>query len=194
MEETQAIGYIVVQELTDVGDKGVLESGKSIVHPSNGESNYNAAKNSIIVGRMHNGDENGYTYYRTGKPEIIYTSTPIRDIKIELIKGETTDAQKQSNSNFEYSVPQVIIGRTHSGDENGYTHLTVATLKVDDNYIIKKGSIQEVVKVQESSGKWAFFKDSNGNYLPMTGIKHKGDENENSTYSFSYYYIYEKDK
>ncbi|MQN70276.1 MULTISPECIES: hypothetical protein [Segatella] len=63
------IGYVLIDQLQDKGTKGIVESGKDVIF-NNGTSSYKAKFGCVIVGRKHTGDENGLTYYLTGKPKI----------------------------------------------------------------------------------------------------------------------------
>lgn len=201
MEEIRAIGYVAITNLVDVGEKGIVESGKKIVGKKISESCYKADKGCIIVGRKHSGDENGYTYYKTGKPVIVpFNNQKVPDnLSISLAHQNTTDGQKQSRSNFLCEGNYAIIGRTHEGDENGQTSLTVAELIFTQggeslqDYEIKTQT--ETVKVdKEDSGKWATLSPEPNVYLPMTGMQHVGDENGKSIYTFTYFTVYPKVK
>jgi hypothetical protein len=85
---------------------------------------------------------------------------------------------KESNSSYTCPSDEVMIGRSHFGDENATTYYRCTHLFVnsqlatyDSNDIIEKG-------VKESSGSWVDCPD-NAFYV---GRKHNGDENGWTTY------------
>lgn len=74
---------------------------------------FNAAANRVIVGRKHQGDENGQTQYATGVVKFNGRQTYVGDMLC-------SNAIKESSSIwFKTDSKRIIIGRNHSGDENG---------------------------------------------------------------------------
>ena len=198
------IGYVLIDQLQDNGTKGIVESGKDVIF-NNGTSSYKAIKGYVIVGRKHTGDENGLTYYLTGKPKIfdVDLCNEVHEVGIAVLDRHTTDSFKQSNLNFTCEGNNVIVGRTHTGDENGFTTFVYAELAVKKvnpigryNYSIgvvePKDPLlfEESIKIaKESNGEWAFSKLGEY-YLPMVAMSHSGDENGTSTYGFKLFGIY----
>lgn len=125
------IGYVLIDQLQDNGTKGIVESGKGVIF-NNGTSSYKAIKGYVIVGRKHAGDENGLTYYLTGKPKIfdVDLCNEVHEARIAVLDRYNSDSFKQSNLNFTCEGNNVIVGRTHTGDENGVTTFVYAELAV----------------------------------------------------------------
>ena len=200
------IGYVLIDQLQDKGTKGIVESGKDVIF-NNGTSSYEAKNGCVIVGRKHAGDENGYTYYLTGKPKIfdVDLCNEVDEVGIAVLDKHTTDSFKQSNLNFTCEGNNVIVGRAHTGDENGFTTFVYAELAVQKvnptgkyNYSIgvvepkKPLLFEESIKIaKESNGEWALSKLGEY-YLPMVAMSHSGDENGTSTYGFKLFGIYRK--
>lgn len=198
------IGYVLIDQLQDKGTKGIVESGKDVIF-NNGTSSYKAKFGCVIVGRKHTGDENGLTYYLTGKPKIfdVDLCNEVHEARIAVLDRYNSDSFKQSNLNFTCEGNNVIVGRTHTGDENGFTTFVYAELAVKKvnligkyNYSIgvvePKDSLlfEESIKIaKESNGEWALSKLGEY-YLPMVAMSHSGDENGTSTYGFKLFGIY----
>lgn len=200
------IGYVLIDQLQDKGTKGIVESGKDVIF-NNGTSSYKAKFGCVIVGRKHTGDENGLTYYLTGKPKIfdVDLCNEVHEARIAVLDRYNSDSFKQSNLNFTCEGNNVIVGRTHTGDENGVTTFVYAELAVKKvnpigryNYSIgvvePKDPLlfEESIKIaKESNGEWALSKLGEY-YLPMVAMSHSGDENGTSTYGFKLFGIYRK--
>ena len=198
------IGYVLIDQLQDKGTKGIVESGKDVIF-NNGTSSYKAKFGCVIVGRKHTGDENGLTYYLTGKPKIfdVDLRNEVHEVRFAVFDRHNSDSFKQSNLNFTCEGNNVIVGRTHTGDENGVTTFVYAELAVKKvnligkyNYSIgvvePKDSLlfEESIKIaKESNGEWALSKLGEY-YLPMVAMSHSGDENGTSTYGFKLFGIY----
>ncbi|MBU9908586.1 hypothetical protein KTQ96_11665 [Prevotella copri] len=198
------IGYVLIDQLQDKGTKGIVESGKDVIF-NNGTSSYKAKFGCVIVGRKHTGDENGLTYYLTGKPKIfdVDLRNEVHEVRFAVFDRHNSDSFKQSNLNFTCEGNNVIVGRTHTGDENGFTTFVYAELAVKKvnligkyNYSIgvvePKDSLlfEESIKIaKESNGEWALSKLGEY-YLPMVAMSHSGDENGTSTYGFKLFGIY----
>lgn len=198
------IGYVLIDQLQDKGTKGIVESGKDVIFNS-GTSSYKAKFGCVIVGRKHTGDENGLTYYLTGKPKIfdVDLRNEVHEVRFAVFDRHNSDSFKQSNLNFTCEGNNVIVGRTHTGDENGFTTFVYAELAVKKvnligkyNYSIgvvePKDSLlfEESIKIaKESNGEWALSKLGEY-YLPMVAMSHSGDENGTSTYGFKLFGIY----
>ena len=198
------IGYVLIDQLQDKGTKGIVESGKDVIF-NNGTSSYKAKFGCVIVGRKHTGDENGLTYYLTGKPKIfdVDLCNEVHEARIAVLDRYNSDSFKQSNLNFTCEGNNVIVGRTHTGDENGFTTFVYAELAVKKVNLIGKYNysigvvepkdpllFEESIKIaKESNGEWAFSKLGEY-YLPMVAMSHSGDENGTSTYGFKLFGIY----
>jgi predicted carbohydrate-binding protein with CBM5 and CBM33 domain len=78
---------------------------------------------AVILGREHGNDENGYTRYLTG-------TLHWRGSQVRLISRNWTESMKESNHSSQAGVNQVMTGRWHRGDENGYTAYEYGTVIV----------------------------------------------------------------
>ncbi len=89
---------------------------------------FDAPKNHVIVGRQHNGDENGATKYATGQVFFNGHPTEIRDYDVSETKTEAGGWNwfKTANDN-------VMTGRHHFGDENGNTYYSFGVIHCDSS-------------------------------------------------------------
>lgn len=101
-------GTITVEDI--VWDSPITESG----------SNYNAPVNRVIVGRLHNGDENGKTQYATAVIKFNGEEALLKD------SIQSSAITESNNTWFKTDSDRVIVGRKHDGDENGQTKYTSA--------------------------------------------------------------------
>ncbi|MGV9779151.1 hypothetical protein [Streptosporangium sp. NPDC003464] len=77
-------------------------------------SRFSAFNDRVILGRRHDGDENGLTQYFTG-------TVHWRDTQVRVASRRWTTAMKESDHLGRASYNEVMIGRWHNGDENGDT-------------------------------------------------------------------------
>lgn len=77
---------------------------------------FDAPINRVIVGRKHDGDENGQTQYATAIVKFNGESTTV------LEYGSTLISKESSGEWFKTDATSVLIGRYHNRDENGYTN------------------------------------------------------------------------
>ncbi|MFF3955509.1 hypothetical protein ACFYY1_20075 [Streptomyces sp. NPDC001890] len=128
--------------------------------------------NQVLLGRSHSGDENGSTTYYCG---------------LVLIDGQMarvgaphwSDAQRESNSFFSAPSNEVLVGRQHSGDENGPTRYATASLSA-------WGRTVELTSYRWTPGQ----RESNsyskaGEYEVMVGRQHSGDDNGQTSYQYA---------
>lgn len=128
---------------------------------------YTCPSSKVMTGRRHSGDENGTTYYhccnayRSGVQAVPYSLVWSSNIK--------------ESSGTAYTCPsaKVLVGRRHSGDENGYTIYQCAYLDFGGATYYTDSST-----CSWSSGQ----KESSSNYVcayarVLTGRQHAGDEN-----------------
>lgn len=108
--------------LKAVDESGNLVSGTITVenvtwHDSIKESNstFKAPTNRVIVGRKHNGDENGQTQYATAVVKFN------GETAIVLEGASTTISKESSGTWYKTDANSIMIGRYHNHDENGYT-------------------------------------------------------------------------
>lgn len=160
----------------------IKESGQD--NP-NGYSEFLCPDNTVMTGRWHKGDENGKTKYEYAELRLVDENgnlfiSPNQRIIVGIPKWST---QIKESSGHEFQAPynQVIVGRRHYGDENGYTQYATATVTVQRDS--RNPTVTVVDKtcsdsIKESDGKW-FNADSD--YI-MTGRYHEGDENGETYY------------
>ncbi|WP_395847876.1 hypothetical protein [Cystobacter fuscus] len=141
-------------------------------------STFIAPANTVLTGRWHGGDENGQTVYQYATLQAVneYNQPVPGTIAVQTL--EWSNWIKES-SGIWFDAPQgtVLIGRQHSGDENGNTRyltgrVTLNGLPTEVIDVTTSGGIKE-------SGSIWFTTDSR---RVMTGRMHQGDENKNSYY------------
>lgn len=96
---------------------------------------FEAPINRIIVGRKHNGDENGNTQYATALVKLNGESASILDSSSTLISKESSGEWFKSDSR------SVLIGRYHNHDENGYTYYYTGTITIVPGGIITSRTV-----------------------------------------------------
>ncbi|WP_271221429.1 hypothetical protein [Streptosporangium carneum] len=133
---------------------------------------FNCPTNQVLTGRSHSGDENGKTTYYCSA---IY----INDQQVQVSPGDWDTGQRENKSIFVAPANQVLTGRWHTGDENGYTKYRTAALYWQGK------------QVRLTSSRWTgTYKESHHYWEAapgqvMTGRSHSGDENGNTTYRYS---------
>lgn len=156
-------------------------------------SSFLCPSNTVLTGRYHKGDENGKTRYEYATLKAIDSSgDPVAGtITVEDVQWDS--AFKESSGNgYDAPTNRVLVGRKHSGDENGGTIYEYASLKAIDYYGNKVDGVitisdlewSESYKESESSN---FFFAPEGRVL--TGRQHSGDENGNTKYQTGVVYF-----
>lgn len=159
------------------------ESGKN----SGGTSEYVCPRHTLMVGREHEGDENGNTRYLCApasfKADPWAEAAPIA-LREEFWRGPFTESGRNSGGTSSYSCPagQVMVGRRHRSDENGETWYYCADFVWGESPLsgsapYESGWIRESGK---NTGGTSSFVCPSG-YV-MTGRMHKGDENGDTMY------------
>ena len=163
--------------------------------PNTKESRFSATcpNNTVVVARYHSGDENGGSQLRCGTFAAFDTENgdvgtckgnQVSGISITVEDTYWSSWQKESGSNYDAPSGYVIVGREHSGDENGNTRYKVGKIYVSDGKTKKAATMYDWT----SEGPWKESKGENGNgwsakngaYM-LIGRVHNGDEN-GSTY------------
>ena len=163
--------------------------------PNTKESRFSATcpSNTVVVARYHSGDENGGSQLRCGTFAAFDTENgdvgtckgnQVSGISITVEDTYWSSWQKESGSNYDAPSGYVIVGREHSGDENGNTRYKVGKIYVSDGKTKKAATMYDWT----SEGPWKESKGENGNgwsakngaYM-LIGRVHNGDEN-GSTY------------
>ncbi|KUN10251.1 hypothetical protein AQI95_00495 [Streptomyces yokosukanensis] len=128
--------------------------------------------NQVLLGRSHYGDENGNTTYYCG---LIL----IDGQQVKVSAPNWSAPQRESNSFFAAPPNEVLVGRQHSGDENGQTRYATASLSAWGR------------TVELSAYRWSpEQRESNsyskaGDYEVMVGRQHSGDENGPTRYQYA---------
>lgn len=142
------------------------------------ESYFLCPNNTVMSGRYHTGDENGQTQYE-------YASLKAVDENGVVVPGVvtvedvtwSTSFKESSGNGYDAPTNRVIVGRQHSGDENGQTKYATAVVKFNgENTYIESSLSSSAIK--ESSGIW--FKTNTQRVI--IGRHHSGDENGNTFY------------
>ncbi len=143
---------------------------------------YIATANRVIVGRMHTGDENGYTKYATA-------IVKANGVLATVIDPRNSASFKESSGVwFVTDAQRIIIGRVHSGDENGLTYFVTARLVINaDSQKPAPEGTRIVIAERFSSPE---FKESISLFqcpsnTVITGRNHSGDENGKTIYQYS---------
>ena len=140
---------------------------------------FTCPENNVIIGQMHEGDENGHTYYKHAK---FYLNNNLITTENHKWSDWVQESGKKSKGLSEFICPlnTVITGREHSGDENGETRYRYSEIFIDGVPCATYNNHWSAEK-KESSGEWALAKTCE----VMTGRRHEGDENGQSKYQFS---------
>ena len=141
-------------------------------------SSFLCPPNTVMTGRLHVGDENGTTYYEYAELMAIKTNGEEVAGVVAIRNIQWIDNIKESYG-LGYDAPygKVIVGRRHTGDENGETSYAIGDVFFNGfPTIIKHYKIS--APLHESSGKW-FKCDEN---FVITGRHHYGDENGTTYY------------
>ncbi|MER7207957.1 hypothetical protein ABT340_12895 [Streptosporangium sp. NPDC000239] len=125
--------------------------------------------NQVLTGRSHTGDENAWTTY--------YCSwILINGEQVRVSLGDWTPGQKESRSSYSAPADQALVGRSHTGDENGTTRYRTATLSWQGRPVRLTGAVWSG-DLKES--RHTFQADYN---RVLVGRSHSGDENGKTRY------------
>ncbi len=148
-----------------------LDSTGWTVGRKESEDTFRCPSDEVMIGRRHEGDENGDTSYMCAR--VIHNGNAVGIADTDSWSG----AQKESSSSFTCPNSEVMIGRQHHGDENGDTKYLCSVLQSSSIYV--------------QSPEWSSgLKESNSQYVcptgqVMTGRSHDGDENGSTKYRCS---------
>ncbi|MFF3441385.1 hypothetical protein [Streptosporangium sp. NPDC002721] len=135
-------------------------------------TNFTCPTNQVLTGRSHVGDENAWTTYHCSW---IF----INDEQVQVHLGDWTPGQKESRSDYTAPLDQALVGRSHTGDENGTTRYRTATLYWQGQQVRLTGA------AWTGSHKESNHTTNAGHNQVMTGRKHSGDENGKTWYQYS---------
>jgi|GEM_PF-1839213 len=141
-------------------------------------STFVSPTNTVLTGRWHGGDENGQTVYQYATLQALneFNQPVAGTIEVQVL-GWSNWIKESAGIWFDSPQGTVLIGRQHTGDENGNTRYLTGR-------VLFNGQVTEVVDLttsgglKESASLW-FTTDSR---RVMTGRMHQGDENKNSYY------------
>jgi hypothetical protein len=143
------------------------------------DSSFECPPNTVMIGRMHSGDENGQTVYQYATLKAIDSSGNTVPGSLVVENSGWSSPQKESSSDFQAPRNQVFTARRHKGDENGDTWYKTGQIYFNNRLIYIDPEPDDLkITVKESAGVWA-KKD-----IPMIRRRHSGDENANTTYYF----------
>ncbi len=170
MASAKSTTFYLVPNMAAVEEKKIKESNSEYVCPDN----------MVMVGRMHKGDENGDTTYRSAPLMVDPNTGESREIFV-VDQTDWIDADPQSK--LDYIAPDgwVITGRKHKGDENGETYFKISRVMVAQIYARTVDEVQSG-EIKESSGHWYDTPAIDSMKAVITGMTHEGDENGKSTY------------
>ncbi|NUW38239.1 hypothetical protein HTZ77_43600 [Nonomuraea sp. SMC257] len=103
------------------GEQAQVYLGDWTARQKESRSDYSAPDHQAVAGRWHEGDENGYTRYRSAG---IYW----RGQRVLLANGDISGEYRESNHLWQADENKVMTGRLHNGDENGKTYYRFATV------------------------------------------------------------------
>lgn len=143
------------------------------------KSSFLCPSNTVLTGRLHSGDENGSTIYEYASLKAISASGEvIADADITVLNVSWVEYNKESTGEG-YDAPygKVIVGRRHSGDENGKTAYAIGEVFYNGHPTFISNYHVSAPK-KESDGIW--FKTNDNNII--TARHHYGDENGTTYY------------
>jgi hypothetical protein len=139
---------------------------------------FECSNNTVLTGRYHSGDENGKTAYEYATLKAIDAAgNPVGGV-ITVEDQRWEGNIKESNGTYNASAGRVIVGRRHSGDENGQTAYKTGVVKYNG---LATTIINYTTSGINKESKWNWFK-TDGTHV-ITGRSHSGDENGNTYYS-----------
>lgn len=175
-QTAMAYGYTVTAQ---TWSPWIQESGKS----TGGHSEYICPDNQAMIGRKHQGDENGNTSYLCGKVYYNGAEVPISTGASSYTYARWSPDMTEANSYYTCPVNKVMTGRRHWGDENGNTSYLCTPIIYGGNFIVLDWDDAWSAPIQESGkssgGESSFTCPTN---KVMVGRQHEGDENGNTRY------------
>lgn len=144
-------------------------------------STFLCPSNTVLTGRYHSGDENGYTQYEYATLGAFDENGNTVSGTIAVINVKWKEGLKEpSGAGFDAAGNQVLVGRQHSGDETGQTIYATGIITFNGKEASTQNR-QSSSSFKESDGVWCC---SNAKSV-MTGRHHTGDENGYTYYNFS---------
>jgi len=149
------------------------------------ESEFLCPSDTVMTGRSHTGDENGTTTYEYASLKATLDGkTVVGKITVEDVQWETFSKAESNGLMYDAPVGRVIVGRKHSGDENGETRYATGVVKFNGHPTeIRNYAISEA---KTEAGGWNWFVAPSD--AVITGRHHYGDENGNTYYCYGKIY------
>lgn len=137
-----------------------------------------------LISRQHKGDENGNTWCEFAEFGLSQLAIDKKLNEVYVIHNRNVKIDRESSSEVICQDGEVILGRKHTGDENGVTEYKIGRVYVgikDMDLLIPCVTINRRTKeCKESSGEQMHLGG-----LSMVGRTHKGDENGKTIYTFA---------
>jgi hypothetical protein len=164
--------YYLVPDMQKAVQSGAIKESNST---------FECPAGMVMIGRQHQGDENGNTFYQSA-PLILDPNTHQTGTVTLSAPSNWIDAGKQSALSYKAPNGYVITGRKHDGDENGQTYFKISQVLIGNTL---SNTVDEAVSgsIKESSGTWYNTPSISTMKGAITGMSHSGDENGNSTYT-----------
>lgn len=144
---------------------------------------YSKTATGNLTSRQHKGDENGSTI--CGFSDLVLPQTEfLPQIKRIVLGTPQKITVKESDSNVQCNDGEVIIGRSHIGDENGDTTYTIAKVYIElkeSNILCSCRTVNKEQMTCKESSNVLMSKSGKS----IVGRQHYGDENKNTTYTFA---------
>ena len=171
--------------------KAACPSGYYLEKPNDTYFTVGSATGTVsgVVCYKATGCQNGYSSTGTGAGGTYqgYTCKKVLYYYIRPYNTTTSGEIKESGSNFTCASGKVMVGRRHSGDENGGTQYKCASLRAYD----ESGRVVDV-SISIVNAKWdsSYKQSSDHQYRPgsqwiIVGRKHDGDENGQTAFKIA---------
>ncbi|WP_329181645.1 hypothetical protein [Streptomyces sp. NBC_01477] len=168
---TLGTGVATAKPAGPTGVIRIIAGVPQTITESNGTA-FQCPTNYVMIGRAHSGDENGGTTYYCAR-------ILIDGYQVTVNPEPWTNGQKESTSSFTAPEDEVIIGRQHSGDENGNTSYRTAYLTYQGRELTLQNQHTVGPYRESSSSSTAAAGEL------MVGRSHSGDENGNTYYQYA---------
>lgn len=189
MKNPKASKLIKENQLLLVFDRTIKEDVKVVGSESDG-TEVKAEDGYILFAREHSGNENEKTTYLFRKLKAInHNGETVEGGNITLDDKQWTAYHKQSDSEYFYNTTsggatsRVIIGRQHKGDENGETRYLTAELKYKGKPVTILPYPDAELAIKED---WKGYRIVPKQNLIIVGIRHKGDERDDTFFDQGY--------
>lgn len=158
----------------------VNEKWSDYITESSGDG-YDAPSGYVIVGREHDGDENGKTRYQIARIKVGNEDTKITQ------QGISNEIKESAGIWYETEIGYVITGRHHSGDENGMTYYCYGKITLERNVadepappgtVLKPDTTKKDEKEMDENVSKFICKENH----VLIGRKHEDDEKGKTTY------------